>query len=127
MNRELFKAASELKNHPNIIVRRADKSNSFVVMDRDSYKAKLDLVLSDASKFTKLTKNPITDLKIKANRLIKLANNNMTPKILQPIVGEFKPGYIYGTIKTQKTGYPVRPIISLFRLPSTALQKNLTN
>ena len=37
MNRELFKAASELKYYPIIMVRRADKSNSFVVMERNSY------------------------------------------------------------------------------------------
>ena len=51
LSKEMFKAAKDLKNHPDIIVRRADKSSLFVGMNRAEYKAKLDQIVSDSAKF----------------------------------------------------------------------------
>ena len=120
----LRRAAKELKNNEDIIVRRADKAQIFVVMDRQDYLQKVDSILSDTSKFKKVTRNPIDELKDQANHLIKAANKHMTSKI-DVITGDFKAGYFYGNVKNHKTGYPLRPIISQIPLPTYKLAKTL--
>ena len=65
IDKELMTTARELKNNPDIIVRRADNnSNIFITLDRTEYKDKLDAILNDISKFKKITKNPILTLKL---------------------------------------------------------------
>ena len=125
LSKELYEAAKELKNHDNIIVRRADKSNTYVVMSKNEYYEKLDAILSDESKFQKITRNPITHLTKDVNKLIKEANGNQETKILQPITGHYKPGYLYGTVKTHKAGNPLRPIISQIPTPTYETSKAL--
>ena len=56
-----------MKNNPNLIVRRADKANVLVVMNKQEYDEKLDAIVRDESKFKPLTRNPIPDLKVKVN------------------------------------------------------------
>ena len=63
-----------MKNHPDIIVRKADKANVFVIMDKNEYNQKLESIIHDTTKFRKLTKNPIPELKVKMNNLIETAN-----------------------------------------------------
>ena len=126
LTREQRTAANELKNHPDIIVRKADKSNIFIVLDRQEYKTKLDSIISDTSKFQRITRNPINSLKIEVNKLIAAANSSNNTKIIKPIIGEFTPGYLYGNVKIHKTGNPLRPIISQVTTPiyHTAKQLN---
>ena len=112
ISKEIMAAAQELKNHDSLIVQKADKSNIFVVMDRSEYKAKLDVILQDEQKFTRITVNPIASLKTKVNKIIKAINEGQQQKIFNPIVGEYKPGYLYGTVKIHKRNNPLRPIIA---------------
>ena len=44
---KLRAAAKYLKNHENTIIRKADKSSCFVIMEREFHKEKLDFILSD--------------------------------------------------------------------------------
>ena len=46
---------------------------------------------------------------------------------MQPIVGEFKPGYIYGTVKLHKEGNPLRPIVSQIPTPTYETAKQLNS
>ena len=45
--------------------------------------------------------------------------------MLKPVIGEFKPGYIYGKIKTHKPGNPLRPIICQIPTPTYETAKTL--
>ena len=121
---DLRKAATELKNHEQIIVLKADKSNAYVVLDKTEYKEKLDTILGDTTKFKSISRNPVSDLKIQVNKLIKTANQQNGHKLFTPIIGEYKPGYIYGTVKTHKDRNPLRPIISLFIIQLCSNQFN---
>ena len=87
LTNELKVAAAELKNHKDIIVRRADKSNTLVVMDRIEYKNKLDSILADDQKFSRITKNPTNTLKTNINKLIAAVNKDLPQKVLSPITG----------------------------------------
>ena len=117
--------AKELKNNPDIIVRRADKSNIFIILDRTESKDKLDVILNDISKLKKITKNPILTLKTSINKLINKINKNKPTKIFKPITGEYAPGYIYGTVEIHKENNPLRPIISQIPRPTYDIAKQL--
>ena len=80
-------------------------------------------VLADTSKFEKITRNQILSLKTTFNKYI--VNKNQQNKTLQPIIGEFSPGYIYGTVKIHKPDNPIRSIISQIPTPVYTLSKQL--
>ena len=109
---ELRQAAKELKNNQDIVIRKADKSNVFVVLDKQDYRHKLNEIITDTSKFERITADPTERLQRKVNKLIATANAINSRDKLTPIVGSYTPGYLYGNVKTHKTNYPVRPIIS---------------
>jgi hypothetical protein len=127
LTKELRVAAKQLKEHPDVIVRRADKSNIFVVMDKSEYKNKLDHILSNRNKFERITRNPVAALKTEVNKLIAAANRGNEQPILKPIVGEYSTGYIYGTVKIHKPGNPLRPIISQVSAPTYETAKQINN
>ena len=94
-------------------------------MKKDEYNSKLDHIIQDPSKFKPLTRNPVPDLKVKVNDLIHSANSQSSTKQFNPIIGEYKPGYIYGTVKTHKNGNPLRPIVSQIPTPTYETSKKL--
>ena len=67
-------AAKQLREDEDIIIRKADKSSVYVILDRKDYNDKLDTILSDESKFKRITKDPTSEVKKEANRLITAAN-----------------------------------------------------
>ena len=46
---------------------------------------------------------------------------------MQPCIGEYKPGYIYGNVKLHKYGNPVRPIVAQIPTPTYETAKLLNN
>ena len=56
---------------------------------------------------------------------IATINKNLPEKILQPITGEFSPGYLYGTVKIHKPINPLRPIISKISTTVYTTEKQL--
>ena len=125
LTKELREAGKQLKEDSRIIVRRADKSSSFVILNREDYNSKLNQILADKTKFQRLKEDPTKKLKAKVNRIIKGANALVGGVHFEPIVGEYTPGYAYGTIKTHKTNNPLRPIISQVCTPTYKLAKKL--
>ena len=51
MTNRLRQSGKELKEHPDIIVRKADKANIYVIMDRSEYNEKLLTIILDDTKF----------------------------------------------------------------------------
>ena len=99
LTKELRFAANSLKANYDIVIRKADKVNIYVIMNKDEYKRKLDEILSDHRKFKKIKKNPIPTLKIAANKLINRANFRQKEKIFSPIICEYKPGTCMGMLR----------------------------
>ena len=69
-----WEAAKSFRNNEEIIVRKADKCNMFVIMDMDEYKSKLDSILSDTTKFEIVNRDPVKNLKVEVNNIIKSIN-----------------------------------------------------
>ena len=112
-------------NNPDIIIRRADKSNIYVILDRDQYIDKLNSILNDQTKFQQIRRDPTEQLKTKVNKLIEANNAVINHHHINKIIGEYSPGYLYGNIKTHKPNNPVRPIISQVTTPTYHLAKQL--
>ena len=56
--------------------------------------------------------NPTNQPESKINKLTNANNADLHNMKVSKIIGDYKPGYIYGTVKMHKPGYPLRLIIS---------------
>ena len=63
LSREQHMKLKEIKNSEKITIRRADKSNTIVILYTSDYTDKIDSILSDQSKFTKINKDPTDSIK----------------------------------------------------------------
>ncbi|XP_076067705.1 uncharacterized protein LOC143040498 [Oratosquilla oratoria] len=122
---ELKAAAKELKYNDAIVIRRADKSSIFVILDKEDYMNKMMNILGDTTKFKQITKNPTNDLKTRLNRIIRCNNSTVGSPKLSLIDGDCKLGYAYGNVKTHKQGFPLHPIISQIPSVTYKLAKRL--
>ncbi|XP_064109650.1 uncharacterized protein LOC135217617 [Macrobrachium nipponense] len=124
--REMREAAKELKAKEDITVQRADNTAAFVLIKTEKYHEKLDAILSDSSKFERLTQNLTEDIKRDANRVIQYTNKYRNQRVhLPPIQGDFSLGYLYGNVKTHEEGNPLHPIVSQMPAPTYAFAKRL--
>ncbi|XP_064082963.1 uncharacterized protein LOC135198973 [Macrobrachium nipponense] len=115
----------ELEEKVNITVQRADKTAAFVLIDTAEYHEKLDAILSNKSKFERLTRNPTDDIKREANGVISAVNAATNAVHLPLMQGDYSLGYLYGNVKTHKLGSPLRVIISQTPAPTYDLAKRL--
>ena len=127
LSEDLKRAAVELKNNPNIVIRRADKSSVYVIMNSDDYTQKLNTILDDSTKFKEIKKDPSNQIKTKLNRIISQINSAVKEIQIKPLRGEYKPGYIYGNVKNHKQNCPLRPIISQIPTATYSISKVLND
>ena len=111
----------------NIIIRKADKSSSYVILNKKEYFDKINCILNDETKFKAIKKDPTDKVKTQANKLISSLNASENNLNISKIIGDFQPGYLYGNIKTHKLGNPIRPIISQVTTPTYQLSKALNS
>ena len=97
----------------------------YVVMNKSEYQQKLDDILSDATKFQQISKNPVDELKKKLYKITKDVNEKCGKKVFKEPIGDFEPGYMYGNVKTHKPGNKLRPIISQVTTPTYTTAKKL--
>ena len=113
-----------LKSHPEIIVMRADKGNSTVVMLRDEYNVGMNVMLDDTVTYKLLNSDPTKKYQNQANDLVKsmlkhgfieqsVAKNLMLHNSVSP--------KLYGLRKTHKANLSLRPVVSCIDSPSCKL------
>ena len=61
-------ALTELKKREDIVITKADKGNTVVILDRLAYEEKLGNLLSNGVTYEKLSKNPLKELQRVYNR-----------------------------------------------------------
>ncbi|XP_066941068.1 uncharacterized protein [Macrobrachium rosenbergii] len=108
------------------MVRCANKTAAFVLIHTEEYFDKLDAILSDTMKFTRLTRNPTEDIKREAGKIISTVNAASNAVHLPTIAGDFDLD-LYGNVKTHKAGNLLRPIISQTPAPTYTLAKRLNH
>ena len=89
----------------------ADKSNTFVIVNKADYETKMQVMLSDPSKFRKIDTDPTENIKKKWNEIIEMLNTDKIECGLKKLVGKFNPGYAYGNYKVHKN--PINPPLRL--------------
>ena len=122
---KLKQAAKRLQSNNDIVIRRADKSASYVILDKSDYFDKINALLSDQSKFRLINRDPTNNIKTKANKIITSLNAVSNNCGISKIVGDYQPGYMYGNVKVHKPNNPLRPIISQVTTPTYSLAKAL--
>ena len=127
LTEELREAAKQLRENSDIVIRRADKTSTYVILDNDTYLKKMEDLLSDKTKFEKLKKDPTDALKVKTNKIIDAANAVVGEIHFSKITGEYNPGYAYGNGKVHKKDNPLRPIIAQVTTPIYRLAKRLND
>ena len=130
----------ELKNEKNVVIQKADKGNTIVILYKDSYLKPVETLLKDSSKFKNIPVAPYKDsiilLILKKESLWKyllkkLKNKNAisdeTYRKLEAVGS--KPGTLYGSAKVHKpliNGLPpFRPILSAIGTSTYKLAKFL--
>ena len=112
---------------------KPDKGNGIVIVDRDDYLSKMNDILSDASKFTRLSSDPLKETlkreKHLRSFLLKLKKDNIiTAEIYEQLAPTgSRPGILYGLPKVHKANLPFRPILSAIGTHSYNLSKFLVS
>ncbi|XP_066952529.1 uncharacterized protein [Macrobrachium rosenbergii] len=108
----LREAAKQLREREDITIHRVNKTAAFVLINTEDYHRKFDDILAESTKFRRIAKNPVDEIRWEANRIIETVNAASNTLHPPPITGDYDLGYIYGNIKKHKQGNPLRPIIS---------------
>ena len=93
MTKKQYNIIKEFKSKDSITIRKADKSNTFVIMNTNDYKRKLDELLQDRKKFKRIRKDTTEDIKSEINDLICLISHNHSQNI-NKLEGHYEPGYL---------------------------------
>lgn len=117
LHKDELTALKNLSSDPDIVITKPDKGNGVVLMDKSSYVSKLNTIISDVSKFTKLSGDMfgfILKFEDRINRLLRaLKSKGVIPDSVysQLFVSGSQPGIMYGLPKVHKTDCPLRPIL----------------
>ena len=62
LSKDEFELLCQLKNENNLVIQKADKGNTVVILDKDSYLESVETPLKDSSKFKSIPVSPDKDL-----------------------------------------------------------------
>ena len=111
LTRAELHALNSLKQNNDIIIQKADKGNTVVIIDKDACKAKMKSLISDPSKFKKLDiqndkhLNFILDQERKLKDILKLLDDKgcfTKSQYLKICPSASKPDVLYGQAKVHK-------------------------
>jgi len=60
-----------IKNNPDILFTRADKSNTVIALDKNDYILKMKTILMDSNTYTLLKRNPVNNLLFDLKEILK--------------------------------------------------------
>ena len=137
LSNEKFEALKTLSGNCNLVIQKADKGNSVVIVETDVYVRHMETILSDFNKFEKVSiKKGILNFSINheknINNYLKRLEKSGSLSTEQykkiKAVGS-TPGILYGLCKVHKAITevcpPFRPILSAIGTPSYKLAKFL--
>ena len=140
LSKEEFIALRNLSKNKDLIIQKSDKGNSVIIVQRQDYLKKMNDILSEKKKFSKVSLKDETLLNFAINQekhvhkvLKKLLESKgmteITTKSLKAV--GTRPGIIYGSCKVHKASVgncpPFRPILSALNTPTYKLAKFLVS
>lgn len=126
LTKYLVETKSFFKQHPEVLVTKADKGNITVVMNKSSYMEKMDTLLLDENTYMKVKSDFTGSLQRKMNKYITMLEkgnyiSDVRGKSLRTYNGIFP--RIYGLPKVHKKNFPLRPIVTYIGSPLYNLSK----
>ena len=123
-----MRALKELRNHPDIVVLKADKGNVTVVMNKQAYDNQILDLLNDTTTYEPLRIDPTNKTEKTVNQFV----SGLRKKEKISVQDWFKlkswdsrAPRLYGLPKIHKTNVPLRPIVSFIESPTYGLSKKL--
>lgn len=104
----------ELGNNGHVVVKQSDKCKGLVLLDKETYKDKVDLILDDPEKYENLSKNPVARVEAKTKQVFKsVAKGKLPDKIISDLTpNHSRTPVFYGLPKDHKPDVPLRPVVS---------------
>lgn len=126
LTKYLVETKSFFKEHPEVLVTKADKGNITVVMDKPVYINKMENLLMDEQTYTKVNSDFTSSLQRKVNKYISMLEkgnyiSDVRGKSLRTYNGVFP--RIYGLPKIHKQNFPLRPIVTYIGSPLYNMSK----
>ena len=125
-------AYKSLKSNNQIVILKADKGTSFVILNKEDYINKMNAILDDKSKFIKLGPVEKADSTVKIEKAFqqKLRSWYVKGFISQDVYESIRPTgsqcpKLYGLPKTHKKGLPCRPILDMINSSQYKIAKFL--
>ena len=137
LSKEKFEALKTLPKNCNLVIQKADKSNSVVIVEKDVYLRRMETIISDHNKFEKVTiKKGISNFSINHERNINIYLKRLeksgtlpTEQYKNITAARSRPGILYGLCQVHPAIAhifpPFRPILSAIETPSYKLAKFL--
>ena len=137
LSNEEFEALKALSGNCNLVIQKADKGNSVVIVEKDVYVRHMETILSDLNKFEKVSfKKGILNFSINHEKIInnylkrlEKSGSLSTEQYKKIKAVRNRPGILYGLCKLHKAITevcpPFRPILSAIGTPSYKLAKFL--
>lgn len=122
----LYKSLQDKINHENLVLSKADKGNSIVIMNRNEYEQKVNDIIQ-GEEFETLNSDPTKKFTQKIKNIIKITTF-ISPEVLKHIVPmNPRSPLLYGLPKIHKENIPMRPVVSYIGAPAYNLAKFLNN
>lgn len=124
---EHFKITKEfIRMNPEIIVLNADKGNVTVLLPKEQYINKMEMLLQDRKTYVVLEKDPTNKIEAQCNLVISTWKNqrhitDREAKKLRRYNSHL--ARMYGQVKIHKEGNPLRPIVDCINSPTYNLSK----
>lgn len=126
LSKEERSALQSLKNRDDIVIKKADKGSTVVVLDKEDYVAEAHRQLSDERFYKKLDSDPTKEFSATISKTLgeMLSNNEIGNNVyttLNPT--DCRPGQFYLLPKIHKEGMPGRPIVSAIGHPTEKISE----
>ena len=119
-------ALKELKREKSLKICKADKGSKIVIMNKNDYESKMNLVLSDPYVYKKIKTNPLKKMQSAFNSGLNTICKQYNADMKYYISRLPSLPHIYGLPKIHKKDVPLRPIVSNINCPKYKLSKWLT-
>lgn len=130
LSKMYLKTKKFLKQHPDLLIVKADKGGCTVAMNINDYNVKTEELLSDTSTYQRLSKDPTYGLQRRYNQLIKQlkSDKELTEHVAKHLMNyNSVPAKLYGLPKIHKQNIPLRPIVSSIKSLTYNLSKFLSD
>ena len=132
ISREDIGLLKSLGKKKDLVICKPDKGRGVVLLDRADYTSKMNEILQDTSKFTKLIYSDIHKLARKIeDKVSRFINNLASLNVIDPIQSRSlkpsgsSPAILYGLPKIHKASIPLRPIMAAYNTATYKLSKFL--